>query len=168
MNPATVRELFLGEFEEGWLAFECATARRRLARWPKNWATMSDGDLEQLCETATLVTRRSGPLPGERQPGAEGSKPEAEATAAPAALSFAGDDGRHWMVSTVMAEIDGHMSTVLRFTASDGTVLDLEEWPDDWMRFTPLQLADMARRASPPRAAPGVSKPGKAEKRPPR
>ena len=168
MNPATVRELFLGEFEEGWLAFECATARRRLAHWPKDWATKSDGELEQLCGSASLVTRRSGPLPGERQTGAEASKSEEQATMAPVSLSFAGHDGRQWMVTTVMADVGGEEATVLRFTASDGTVLDLEEWPDDWMRFTPLQLADMARRAHPPRPASGEPQPRRPEKRPPR
>jgi hypothetical protein len=168
MNPATVRELFLGEFEEGWLAFECATSRRRLARWPRNWAKMSDGELEDLCETASLVTRRSGPFAGERQPGAESSKLEAEGATVPASLTFAGHDGRHWMVTPVMADLGGNTATVLRFTASDGTVLDLEEWPDDWMRFTPLQLADMARRARPPRTPPDEPQPGQPEKRPPR
>jgi hypothetical protein len=168
MNPATVRELFLGEFEEGWLAFESGTIRRRLARWPKNWAQMADGELEQLCERATLVTRRSpAAAGGERQPG-EAPRREADATTDPVSVTFAGSDGRHWMVTPVETEVGGEKATVLRFACADGTLLDLDEFPDDWVRFTAPQLADMARRARASRPAPGEGKRGRPEKGPPR
>ena len=41
-------------------------------------------------------------------------------------------------------------TAVLRFTSGD-VVLDLEEWPADWMQLTNEQLVELARRANPPR-----------------
>ena len=44
----------LGDLRDGWLAFESMTGggKRRLAKFPANWMTMSDSELEALLETA--------------------------------------------------------------------------------------------------------------------
>ena len=39
----------------GWLAFDGAEGKRRLAPVPVNWVTMTDAELERLCESATPV-----------------------------------------------------------------------------------------------------------------
>src|SRR5215212_7481633 len=39
----------------GWLAFESAGERRRLAPIPEHWATASDAALENLCSAAYVV-----------------------------------------------------------------------------------------------------------------
>jgi hypothetical protein len=58
MNPATAAELFVGEYQEGWLAFEAQNDLRRLPQWPADWAALPDTDLEHLCERAVPITRR--------------------------------------------------------------------------------------------------------------
>ena len=58
MNPATAAELFVGEYQEGWLAFESPNDLRRLSRWPADWAALPVADLEELCEHAAPITRR--------------------------------------------------------------------------------------------------------------
>jgi hypothetical protein len=44
----------LGDLRNGWLAFESMTdgAKRRLAKFPADWMTLSDSELEALLETA--------------------------------------------------------------------------------------------------------------------
>lgn len=161
MHPVTVREFFLGEYQEGWLAFESASERKRLAAWPENWASLSDGELEALCERAKPAPRRSaqethsGAFRRLAETGTLGREQEAHRTdaEAPALLrTFSGPSGRHWMVTPRALGSDAHATLVLRFTSSDGVVLDLEQWPDDWDRYTPAQLVELARRARPPHA----------------
>lgn len=41
-------------------------------------------------------------------------------------------------------------SAVLRFTSGE-VVLDLEEWPEDWMQLTDEELVALVRQANPPR-----------------
>jgi len=41
------------QWAEGWLCFESINQKRRLAPVPSDWSEMSEGELEQLCETAT-------------------------------------------------------------------------------------------------------------------
>ena len=50
------------EMRAGWLAFESRHERRRLAPAPQGWELLSDGELVELLERATLVSkvRRSG------------------------------------------------------------------------------------------------------------
>jgi hypothetical protein len=53
------------ELEEGWLCFECAEEKRRLAPTPPGWEEMDDDALTALCASAahappvrrTLLTR---------------------------------------------------------------------------------------------------------------
>ena len=58
IHPKTAAEDYLGEFSEGWLCFECATQRRRLARFPQDWDRLPDKDLLRLLQSAQLVQPR--------------------------------------------------------------------------------------------------------------
>jgi hypothetical protein len=51
---------YAGEFEDGWLAFECASGgeRRRLPRYPRDWRNLSDADLDDLRGRAQTAVRR--------------------------------------------------------------------------------------------------------------
>jgi hypothetical protein len=55
-------ERYLGEYVNGWLAFETleGDARKRLPRFPTGWLGMSDAELELLLPQATEVRRRLG------------------------------------------------------------------------------------------------------------
>ncbi|HVE79247.1 MAG TPA: hypothetical protein VNA89_10315 [Gemmatimonadaceae bacterium] len=83
MHPATAAELFVGDYQEGWLAFESATERRRLAQFPVDWEAMSRAELLRLSERAEVVVPRrrrdgaTGPRPGDRPEGTPGRKPPA-------------------------------------------------------------------------------------------
>ena len=63
-SRASKRESSLGEFEQGWLAFETLdeNARKRLPHYPANWLTMSEAKLQELLGLALEApTRRSEP-----------------------------------------------------------------------------------------------------------
>jgi hypothetical protein len=58
----TAREMFVGEaadFQEGWLVFESAGERRRLAPYPNDWSARSPERLEQLLARAVRVATRT-------------------------------------------------------------------------------------------------------------
>jgi hypothetical protein len=70
VSPGSVRlgkaEPSLGEFQEGWLAFETLdeTSRRRLPHFPTDWLTMSDEKLRELLRKAVdAPPRRSEAKP---------------------------------------------------------------------------------------------------------
>jgi hypothetical protein len=158
MHPVTVREFFLGEYQEGWLAFECADERRRLAHWPKNWAELSDETLGELCDRAKPAPRRSsqethsGAFRRLAETGTLGKEEEllrTEGAPTPLLRTFMGPSGRHWMVTPTEIGSGAETTVVLRFTSNDGVVLDLDQWPDDWERFPAQQLVDLARQARP-------------------
>lgn len=44
-------------FNDGWLCFESATAKRRLVHYPERWREFSDTQLEQLLAQATPAPR---------------------------------------------------------------------------------------------------------------
>jgi hypothetical protein len=56
-------EMLSGEFEHGWLTFECATSLRRCTPIPVGWETAPPDRLELLCRVAT-ETRRVSPSSG--------------------------------------------------------------------------------------------------------
>jgi hypothetical protein len=66
------REASLGEFEEGWLAFETLdeTARKRLPHFPADWKRVSESRLQELLSLAIDVPARRGE-PGRSDPRAE-------------------------------------------------------------------------------------------------
>src|SRR5690349_12657817 len=69
MRPVHAREMFHGryvDYQEGWLVFESAAERRRLAPFPGKWAELSDEELGTLLRGAQVVPTR---LADERQSG---------------------------------------------------------------------------------------------------
>lgn len=46
-------------FNDGWLCFESATAKRRLVRYPERWHEFSETQLEQLLSQAAPAPRMS-------------------------------------------------------------------------------------------------------------
>lgn len=66
------REGSLGEFEQGWLAFETLdeSARKRLPHYPADWQRVSESRLRELLSLALEVPARRGE-PGRPDPRAE-------------------------------------------------------------------------------------------------
>ena len=70
IHPKTAAEDYLGDYGDGWLCFESAQERRRLARFPEDWDKMPDGDLCKLLSKAAVVQargagRQTPPKPGD-------------------------------------------------------------------------------------------------------
>jgi hypothetical protein len=55
-RPSFFRPQVAGPWAQGWLAFEAKDERRRLAPYPPDWDTLSDHDLEELCQSAVEIT----------------------------------------------------------------------------------------------------------------
>ncbi len=58
LQPKTAAEDYLGEYGDGWLCFESATERRRLARYPERWDELTDSELGTLLKAAAIVQAR--------------------------------------------------------------------------------------------------------------
>jgi hypothetical protein len=58
LQPKTAAEDYLGDYGEGWLCFESASERRRLANYPRDWAQLSDQALCDLLAAAAPVPHR--------------------------------------------------------------------------------------------------------------
>ena len=58
LDERTRAEDYMRDWQEGWLCFESATARRRLAEFPTDWADLPDSELEELLKLAQPVARR--------------------------------------------------------------------------------------------------------------
>jgi hypothetical protein len=68
IHPKTAAEDFLGDYSEGWLCFESAIERRRLARFPADWDRMPDKDVLALLARAAVVPvrgKKTPPKPGD-------------------------------------------------------------------------------------------------------
>ncbi len=66
LDKRTTAEDYMREWQDGWLCFECANHRRRLASFPPGWEDLPDGELEKLLERSQVVKRRgSGEVSGE-------------------------------------------------------------------------------------------------------
>ena len=165
MHPVTAREMFHGryvDYQEGWLVFESADERRRLAPFPSQWAEFPDAEIETLLRMAEVVPprrtsdeTRSGQFRRYTEDTAEQAA-VAEESSAPAAASgaearsgvvrrFLGPSGRTWSAAIV----DRGGTPVLRFTASDGTACEVERYPEDWARYTRERLSELLRGALP-------------------
>ena len=60
MHPATRSEDYMSNLQDGWLAFESATEKRRLAApYPSDWTSYRIPELEALCARAKAATRRT-------------------------------------------------------------------------------------------------------------
>src|SRR5688500_5416413 len=134
----------LGSLESGWLTFECADGRKRLAPFPSDWDSLSDAELERWCnEAKTPPPRRSAQAdPATRDSGpSRGSIDATVLDPSTPARTFTGASGRLWRVTEQEcsggAGSDGQdaerasMYFVLRFT-SDSEVLELREYPMSW------------------------------------
>ena len=73
---------------------------------------------------------------------------------------FRGPSGRAWTATLYdYPEPEGagpgngshRPKTVLRFSSDDDVMLELAEWPRDWLELGDDQLVQLARRANPPR-----------------
>ena len=58
VQPRTRAEDYLGDYLGGWLCFESATERRRLAGYPADWGELDDERLTELLKRAAVVVRR--------------------------------------------------------------------------------------------------------------
>jgi hypothetical protein len=60
LHPESILSGKLGEYADGWLAFENAdgTQHRRLPHFPDNWAGQSNDALETLLQSAEMVRKR--------------------------------------------------------------------------------------------------------------
>jgi hypothetical protein len=151
MHPVTKNEDFMGDLADGWLAFESAHEKRRLAApYPAEWAAMSIPELEALCQQAPpVVIRQPRSISGEHRVAA--AEELDRAVVSTAVRTFTSPRGRVWTVRLhEWLNKDGDTMTVLRFTADD-VVIDLLEWPPDWKDYTATQYAMLMLDASPPR-----------------
>lgn len=176
MHPATAREMFHGEyadFQEGWLVFESATERRRLAPFPGRWESLSLEQLEALLARAVRV-RTSGEsrtggetrantfrrIEEERVRREEESARDARAGLAdtppepvvPPWRTFTGPSGRLWTAGEVERDdpaLPEAERRALRFTSDDGAACELAPFPDDWARLPRERLYDLLNRATP-------------------
>lgn len=76
LDRRTLAEDYMREWQDGWLCFESADSRRRLARYPSKWEELDDVELERLLAQAQDVRRRApGEVSGEfgLVPGASGA-----------------------------------------------------------------------------------------------
>jgi hypothetical protein len=150
MHPVTKNEEFMGDLADGWLAFESASEKRRLAApYPTNWASMSIPELEGLCQKAPPVLTRPRTVSGEQRSAAVEELDQAALSSA--VRTFTTPRGRLWTARLhECLDRDGRTMTVLRFTAED-LVIDLQAWPQDWKDYTPTQYAMLMLDSSPPR-----------------
>jgi len=161
MYSLTVGDSTLGELRDGWLTFECADERRRLAPFPADWDTLTDVELERCCTEAKAPPPRR-PRTRDVQAEAEGRAPApaGSATTPLDALAptrtFAGTSGRLWRVAEHIENVgedsadevtrSGGTRYYLRFT-SDSDVLELDTYPMAWARLPDAQLLKLARQA---------------------
>jgi hypothetical protein len=151
MHPVTKNEEFMGDLADGWLAFESAFEKRRLAApYPAEWATISIPELEALCRRAPrVVIRQPKSISGEQRLAAVQELDRAAVSTA--VRTFTSPRGRVWTVRLhEWLDKDRGTMTALRFTADD-VVIDLMAWPPDWKDYTATQYAMLMLDASPPR-----------------
>ena len=189
LDKRTTAEDYMREWQDGWLCFESADHRRRLATFPPTWEDLADEEMEKLLERSQSVKRRkSGEISGEfaRTPaagssasGGSGRSNSARATddverpvaqSRPNAGRMTPASGVEQTRTRTVTDSRGRVfvaglyrvppeqtssgkaptspGTVLRFI-SGSIVLDLEDWPDDWDRYTESQLMGLLDRAQP-------------------
>ena len=153
MHPATRSEDYMSNLQDGWLAFESATEKRRLgAPYPSDWTTYRLPELEALCERAKLVTRRSLQSETGKQRAIIASQSEQQAIrSANATRTFRSPRGRVWTVRVPEClDREGSDQRVLRFTAED-IIVELKNGPADWQSASTEEFALMLLDATPPR-----------------
>jgi hypothetical protein len=152
MHPATRREDYMANFQDGWLAFESATEKRRLEPpYPADWFSLKIPELEALCRRASAV-RRAGETSTGKQRDASAREAETEAMqSAHAQRTFRSPGGREWTVRIhECLDRAGDEQMVLRFTTED-IVVELSHWPTNWYSATVAEFGLMLLDANPPR-----------------
>jgi hypothetical protein len=153
MHPATRGEDFMSSLQDGWLAFESATEKRRLeAPYPADWTSCRIADLEALCHRARPVMRRQVQSDTGKQRAIHASESEQHAIrSANAQRTFRSPGGREWTVRVhECLDRAGDEQMVLRFTADD-IIVELPRWPADWQSSSMEEFAIMLLDANPPR-----------------
>ena len=150
----------LGGLEAGWLTFECAEGRRRLAPFPADWHTLTDAELERFCLEAKappLRRARTGdPVARNDTPPRAPMELSALDPSSPA-RTFTDAAGRSWRVTehecvTRVASDDVAMTGrttirfILRFSSESG-VFELGTYPMAWSRLSDAQLLRLAGHA---------------------
>ena len=151
LHPVTRGEDFMGDLQDGWLAFESAHEKRRMAApYPSDWTELSIPELEALCRRAPLnVTHKPRTTSGEHR--AYAAAQADRAVVEEAARTFASPRGREWTVRQhERLGAGGSREVVLRFTSGDATV-DLARWPENWRTASLEDYALMLLDAEPPR-----------------
>ena len=153
MHPATRTEDFMSNLQDGWLAFESATEKRRLsAPYPSDWTSYRIPDLEALCAKAKSVTRRGVQSDtGKRRAEVARESENAAMRSANAQRTFRSPRGREWTVRVhECLDREGSDEMVLRFTTDD-IIVELKNWPADWQSASMEDFALMMLDANPPR-----------------
>jgi hypothetical protein len=153
MHPVTRSEDFMSNLRDGWLAFESATEKRRLAvPYPSDWTSFRIAELEALCAQAALVTRRPAQSDSGKRRAEIASESERQAIrSANAERTFRSARGREWTVRVhECLDKAGDEQMVLRFTADD-IVVDLTDFPANWQSASMEDFAIMLLDANPPR-----------------
>ena len=156
LHPATRGEDFMGNLQDGWLAFQSGPDKRRLeAPYPANWMTLPLSELEALLKRATPVIRRVRRTPsGERRAITAAEVEQGAMEESDARQTFLSPGGREWTVRLhECLDREGEDHVVLRFTADD-IVVELERWPANWRGATVEQFGLMLLDANPPRRLP--------------
>ena len=153
MHPITRGEDYMGNLQDGWLAFESTTEKRRLeAPYPGNWQSFSLPKLEELCRRASPVLKRRPKSPSGERRAISAVEIERGAEAdADARRTFTSPGGREWAVR-IHECLDkiGEQQAVLRFTAGD-IVVELKRWPENWRDLSVIEYAVLLLDAEPPR-----------------
>ena len=152
MHPITRSEDYMKKLQDGWLAFESASEKRRLpAPYPAEWTGYDLKRLEELCQRATPVYRRPH-TPGGTERALVAGEIERDAIAQSGEVrTFSSPRGREWTVRVhECLDRAGRLSKVLRFTSGD-VVAELTDWPEEWREATMRDYAVMLLDAEPRR-----------------
>ena len=153
MHPVTRGEDYLEKLQDGWLAFESSTEKRRLeVPYPGDWQAAPLSELEELCRRASPAPKRKSNTPTGPRRAVSLVDIEREAEAdADARRTFLSPLGREWTVRVhECLDRNGNPETVLRFTAGD-IVVELRRWPENWRDLSVLEYAVLLLDAEPPR-----------------
>ena len=152
MHPITRSEDYMQKLQDGWLAFESSTEKRRLpAPYPSDWTGYDLKSLEALCQRATPVYRRPQ-TPGGAERALVAGEIERDAIAQSGEVrTFSSPRGREWTVRIhECLDRAGRPMRVLRFTSGD-VVAELKDWPAEWREATMRDFAVMLLDAEPRR-----------------
>lgn len=153
MHPVTRGEDYMGNLQDGWLAFESDAEKRRLeAPYPAAWESFSIAELEHLCRIASPVLKRRPRSPSGERRAITALEIEREVEAVVTERrTFTSPGGREWTVRIhECLDLGGTELKVLRFTAGD-IVVELKQWSESWHDASTLEFAMMMLDAEPPR-----------------